>query len=141
MRLGTMLSDVTRALFQEPVTEKYPFERTDAPLRYRGRLDWNPESCVGCQLCVKDCPSSALELVILDRKAKRFVLTYHMDRCTFCAQCVHSCRQGSISLCCDEWELAATSKEPFTLRFGDAEDVRLVLEGKTDADVAATAPE
>lgn len=138
MRIGTMLSDVARGLFQVPVTEKYPFERTEAPSRFRGRLHWNPETCVGCQLCVKDCPSAALELIVLDRKAKRFVLTYHMDRCTFCAQCVHSCRQGSISLSNEEWELAATSKEPFTLRFGDAEDVRLVLEDRTDA-VAATA--
>ena len=32
MRLGTMLKDVIGALFQKPITQKYPFERTPVDL-------------------------------------------------------------------------------------------------------------
>ena len=91
-KLGTMLGDVMRSLFRSPATELYPFVRKPSPDRLRGKLVWEPEKCAGCMLCVKDCPSDAIELIVLDKVKKRFVLRYHADRCTFCAQCVVSCR-------------------------------------------------
>ena len=87
-----MLKDVIGALFLKPVTQKYPFERTQPSERLRGKLVWDPEKCTGCALCVKDCPSDAIEMVVNDKQNKNFVLRYHMDRCTFCAQCVQNCR-------------------------------------------------
>jgi formate hydrogenlyase subunit 6/NADH:ubiquinone oxidoreductase subunit I len=130
MKLGAMLSDVTTSLFKHPVTERYPFERREAPQRLRGLLCWDATECVGCGLCAKDCPANAIEVTIIDRKAKKFVLAYHADRCTFCAQCVHSCRQGCLEMSNQEWELAALTKEPFLLYYGDPEDVELVLAGE-----------
>jgi formate hydrogenlyase subunit 6/NADH:ubiquinone oxidoreductase subunit I len=130
MKLGTMLGDVTNSFFRKPVTEKYPFERREAPERYRGHLDWEKESCTGCGLCVMDCPAAAIELLMIDKKAKRFVLRYHVDRCTFCAQCVYSCRQGSLKLSNNVWELAALSKGPFTANWGSEEDIAEVLKAK-----------
>ncbi len=127
MRIGAMLSDVSTSLFRRPVTEKYPFERLAAPARLRSLLQWSSGTCTGCNLCAKDCPANAIEVLVLDKKAKRFVLRYHVDRCTFCAQCVHSCRQGSLEMAHDRWELAALSKEAFLLHYGDPSDVELVL--------------
>ena len=46
-------------------------------------------------------------------KAKQFNFTYYSDRCTFCAQCVHSCRAGSLEMLSDEWELADFSLDSF----------------------------
>lgn len=129
MKIGTMLSDVSRSLFRRPVTEKYPFERQEAPERLRGRLFWDGERCTGCGLCAKDCPANAIEMIVLDRASKRFVLRYHIDRCTFCAQCVHSCRQGCLEMSNEVWELAALSKEPFDLYYGNEADVEHVLAG------------
>jgi formate hydrogenlyase subunit 6/NADH:ubiquinone oxidoreductase subunit I len=108
-----MLGDIVRSFFQRPATQKYPFERSQPPSRLRGALIWNPEKCSGCGLCVKDCPSDALEVIILDRPAKRFVVRYHADRCTFCAQCVQNCRFKCIELSNKQWELAALNKEAF----------------------------
>ncbi len=129
MKLATMLGDVMHSLVRKPVTERYPFERKEAPQQLRGRVAWDPQKCTGCTLCVKDCPSRALELITIDKAAKRFVMLYHLDRCTYCAQCVESCRFDSLSMSHDQWELAALTKEPFAIYFGRKEDVA-TLQGK-----------
>ena len=127
MRPAMMFLDITKSLFRQPVTERYPFERHPTPERLRGRLVWEPASCTGCGLCAKDCPADAIQMIVLDKKAKRFVMEYHVDRCTYCGQCVYSCRQGCLSMSSDAWELSALSREPFTLRFvsneADAEEL------------------
>ena len=127
MKVGTMLQDIVTSLFHRPVTEQYPFEKRPAPPRTRGMLHWDPEKCTGCGLCNKDCPANALELITIDKKAKQFVLRYHPDHCTFCGQCVESCRFGCIEMSSEEWELAATNKEPFTVTYGRDEDIETML--------------
>ncbi len=128
MKLAALFKDAFRALFQHHVTEQYPFERRLAPERLRGALKWNPELCTGCALCSKDCPSNAIELIVIDRVKKQFVLRYHADRCTFCAQCVQNCRFKCIEMSNDQWELAARSKAPFTVYYGDTADVSALME-------------
>jgi NAD(P)H-quinone oxidoreductase subunit I len=122
-----MLKDISLAFVQQPVTERYPRTRRPTPEKLRGHLHWNPDNCTGCGLCVTDCPSAALALIVLDKKARRFVLHYQVDRCTFCAQCVQSCRHGCLWLAADEWELAALKKDDFEVYFGEEEDVREAL--------------
>jgi len=134
MKIGTMLKDVSSALMQSPATERYPMTRRPAPDRLRGRLCWNPEKCTGCELCVMDCPSGSIHLMVLDKKARRFVLCYHLDQCTFCAQCVQSCRHGCLEMSAGDWELASLSKDVFTLYYGEDEDVKAVLAGAVAAD-------
>lgn len=136
-KLGVMLKDVWCAFWQRPVTERYPFERHTAPARLRGALHYNPEKCTGCGLCVKDCPSQAIELIELDKKNKRFVLRYDVDRCTFCAQCVQNCRFDCMAMSNEQWELASVNKEPFTIYYGNETDIQAVLERFTQSDVKA----
>lgn len=132
MKIGAMFGDVLESLVKSPATERYPYERHDAPARLRGKLLWHRETCTGCQLCVKDCPADAIEVITIDRKAKRFVMRYHVDRCTFCGQCVSSCRQNCITLTSDSWELAALDRDAFTLDYGDDADVQAFLEGRIE---------
>ncbi len=138
MKIGSMLGDIVSSLFKKPATEKYPFERQPAPENLRGKLHWDPEKCSGCQLCVKDCPSDALELIVLDKANKRFVMRYDVDRCTFCNQCVMSCRFDCLDLSDKEWELAALTKEPFTVYYGKDEDVEFLLERAAQAGADCT---
>ncbi len=138
MKIGTMLGDVWRALWQKPVTQKYPFERIEAPKRLRGKLVWDPEKCTGCNLCSKDCPADAIEMITIDKKAKRFVMRYHLDRCTYCAQCVTSCRFNCINMSDEQWELAATSKTPFEVNYGRDEDLAEALAKFAGADAVST---
>lgn len=128
MTIGSMLGDVVKSFFKKPVTEKYPFVRQEAPENLRGKLVWEPEKCTGCMLCVKDCPSNALELIVLDKVNKRFVMKYNLDQCTFCAQCVINCRFSCLNMSEEQWELASTKKEPFEVYYGREEDVKFLLE-------------
>jgi formate hydrogenlyase subunit 6/NADH:ubiquinone oxidoreductase subunit I len=124
MKISSMLWDMVESLFRSPVTQKYPFERLDAPERLRGKLVWNPEKCTGCGLCNKDCPSDAIELITIDKATKRFVVRYHMDRCTYCAQCVQNCRFKCMGMSNEQWELASLNKEPFTIYYGTEDNIK-----------------
>jgi len=126
-----MFSDISRALFRKPATENYPAVRQLNPPRLRSFLKWNQQACTGCSLCAMDCPANAIKVTIIDRKEKRFVFSYRPDMCLFCGQCVESCRQGSLSMVNDMWELASLDKKPFFVNFGDVDDLTKVLAGNT----------
>jgi formate hydrogenlyase subunit 6/NADH:ubiquinone oxidoreductase subunit I len=133
MKFGLMFPDISKSLFRRPATENYPSVRPENPDRLRSLLLWSPESCTGCGLCAMDCPANAIQVTMLDKKEKRFVLTYHVDQCTFCGQCVISCRQGSLSMANDQWELAALDKKPFTMYFGDKDEIKKILAGEPES--------
>lgn len=128
MKIGTMLKDVFESFFKKPATQGYPVEKVETSERFRGKLEYNPSACTGCCLCTKDCPSNAIELVTLDRAAKRFVLKYHMDRCVYCGQCVTNCKFKCMSMSNQDWELAALKKEAFEVYYGNENDIATMLE-------------
>jgi len=89
-----LIPNIFSVFFSKPETEKYPFEKTHIPERYRGRVNIREENCVGCSLCVLDCPASALEI---EKESKtKFRLMHYRDRCTYCGQCEQSCRFDAI---------------------------------------------
>ena len=117
MKVSTLLGNMLHSLFIRPATHRYPQVRTVVSDRLRGRLVWTSIGCTGCSLCVKDCPAYALQLIDVDRASKRFKMRYHVDRCTFCGQCVQSCRFNCIELVHDQWELAVVNREAFTIEY------------------------
>jgi formate hydrogenlyase subunit 6/NADH:ubiquinone oxidoreductase subunit I len=132
MKIGSMVGDILKSLFKKPATIHYPAEKIRAPERYRGQLFWEPEKCTGCQLCIKDCPSNAIELLVIDKVNRRFVMRYDIDKCTYCAQCIESCRLKCLNMDSQQWELASTHKQPFTVYYGKDEDIDLILARDTD---------
>ena len=127
MTFGTMLSDIWTSFFRQPVTQRYPFERLEAPASFRGKLVWTAGKCNGCCLCARDCPSNALELITIDKKAKQFVMRYHADRCVYCAQCVQNCRLECLGMSHDQWENAAFTRQDFTVHYGSEADIEHIL--------------
>jgi formate hydrogenlyase subunit 6/NADH:ubiquinone oxidoreductase subunit I len=107
IRPGMMLHEVLKELLRRPATLLYPAEKSPMPPRFRGKLAFRAEKCVGCRLCEKDCPSDAIEIVKLGDKLFDAILS--MDRCVFCGQCVDSCNQGALEIT-DEYELASPDK-------------------------------
>ncbi len=66
---------------------------------FRGRLEYDFQSCTGCGLCSKVCPANAIELYsaeINSKKTKRVVI--YLTRCTFCKECVDICPRNSITM-------------------------------------------
>lgn len=128
MRVGSMFKDILGSFFSAPVTEKYPIEKPETADRFRGKLYFDPAKCTGCNLCSKDCPANALEIVIIDRAAKRYVARYNVAHCIYCGQCVQSCKFKCIHMSKNDWELASLDKESFEVNYGREEDIAALLE-------------
>jgi formate hydrogenlyase subunit 6/NADH:ubiquinone oxidoreductase subunit I len=127
VKIGTMLNDIVESFFKKSATQLYPAVKITPPDRYRGELHFSPKACTGCAICVKDCPSQAIELTILDRAAKRYVLKYHRDRCVYCGQCVVNCKFKCLGMSHEDWEHATLEKQ-FTAYYGNEADVAQLLE-------------
>jgi formate hydrogenlyase subunit 6/NADH:ubiquinone oxidoreductase subunit I len=127
MKIGAMLGDIVGSLFKKPVTEMYPFTRKPTPKKLRGRVVYDAAKCIGCGFCVRECPANALELIIIDRASRRFVMKYNLNRCIYCDQCNTVCRPKCIGLSSEQWELAALTRELFIELMGKQEDVQSIL--------------
>jgi formate hydrogenlyase subunit 6/NADH:ubiquinone oxidoreductase subunit I len=63
------------------------------PPQFRGKIAYDRENCTGCQLCVKICPTRAIEFLPEEKKIKVFI-----SRCCFCAQCVDICPVHTLAM-------------------------------------------
>lgn len=116
-RPGKMIKEVLSSIFKKPATINYPEEKMDMPERFRGKLKFYPERCVGCKLCMKDCPTNALNIV--KTPDNKFIAEIDLGRCIYCAQCVDSCLKKALESTPDV-ELAEL----------DAGKLRVVLNGE-----------
>jgi hydrogenase-4 component H len=105
MKLGAMLPEILRHLFKKPATVFYPFEPVPAAKNYRGKPVMDPMKCIGCQRCVKDCPSEAIEINKAyevtspeGKPIRKFAMTLYIDRCTHCGQCAETCPVKAIHI-------------------------------------------
>ena len=91
-----LLPNIVQAFFLKPETINYPGAPAEITHGFRGSVRANAHQCIGCSLCVRDCPAQALEL---KRESKDcFRLIHYRDRCTYCGQCELSCRYDAIFL-------------------------------------------
>jgi glutamate synthase (NADPH/NADH) small chain len=109
---GSFLSPfkAVQYLFKKPRTLRYPFERKEPALRYRGfhLNDW--DKCTGCGNCADICPNEAVTMVEMPEiepkpgeKNERPKLDY--GRCCFCGLCVDICPAGSLRLSRDYFHI------------------------------------
>jgi formate hydrogenlyase subunit 6/NADH:ubiquinone oxidoreductase subunit I len=103
-RPGKMIAEVLESLFKKPATSSYPFgPKTGMPKDFRGKLKFTPEKCIGCKMCMRDCPSGAI--TIKPAGEKKFLAEIDLAKCVYCAQCVDSCPKKALEAT-GEFELA-----------------------------------
>ncbi len=111
---GKMIMMVLGSLFKKPATTKYPFEPAQVPERFRGDLKFDPSKCIGCLLCVKDCPSNAIAIKKLGDK--KFELDIDLGKCIYCGQCADSCLKKALTIT-PKFELAQTERDKLKVTF------------------------
>ena len=123
MNPGRMMFEVLRSIFKKAATIKYPYKKFDMPDKFRGKLKFYPERCIGCKLCMRDCPTNAI--TINKTGEKQFEAVIDLGRCIYCAQCVDSCLKKALESTKDV-ELAQLDGGKLKVAFG--------TESKNDAE-------
>ena len=111
---GKMISEVLSHVAKKPATDAYPFGEPYVPKGLRGAIKFFADKCVGCKLCMKDCPAEAITINKVGDK--QFEATFALDRCLYCAQCVYSCNKGALASS-SEFELAALDRADLKVTF------------------------
>ncbi|XP_028052110.1 uncharacterized protein LOC114256654 [Camellia sinensis] len=92
-----------------PVTIQYPYEKWITSERFRGRIHFEFDKCIACEVCVRVCP---IDLPVVDWKLetdirKKRLLNYSIDFgiCIFCGNCVEYYPTNCLSMT-EEYELS-----------------------------------
>lgn len=116
IRPGKMMQQVLRSLFKKPATINYPLVKTDMPDKFRGKLIFHPEKCIGCKLCMRDCPANAIQI---KKVGDKFEAEIDLGKCIYCGQCVDSCMKKALEMT-KEFELASLERKNLKVTLNDA---------------------
>lgn len=105
---GKMTREVLRWVARKPATVNYPTVKAIKPAGFRGKLEFYPEKCINCKLCMRDCPALAIEITKVAEK--QFDCQFSFDRCLFCGQCVETCPKKALGMT-REFELASADRK------------------------------
>jgi NAD(P)H-quinone oxidoreductase subunit I len=108
--IGQGLSVTFDHMQRRPITVQYPYEKLIPSERYRGRIHFEFDKCIACEVCVRVCP---INLPVVDwemnkESKKKQLKHYSIDFgvCIFCANCIEYCPTNCLSAT-EEYELAA----------------------------------
>lgn len=107
--IGQGLSVTFDHMRRRPITVQYPYEKLIPSERFRGRIHFEFDKCIACEVCVRVCP---INLPVVDwqfnkESRKKQLKHYSIDFgvCIFCGNCVEYCPTNCLSMT-EEYELA-----------------------------------
>ena len=121
---------------RRPVTVQYPYEKLIPSERYRGRIHYEFDKCIACEVCVRVCPINlpVVDWVMNKETKKKELRNYSIDFgvCIFCGNCVEYCPTNCLSMT-EEYELATFDRH--SLNFDNIALGRLPTNVTTDPSV------
>ncbi|KEF42507.1 MAG: NADH dehydrogenase [Cyanobium sp. CACIAM 14] len=125
-------------LRRRPITVQYPYEKLIPSERYRGRIHYELDKCIACEVCVRVCPINlpVVDWVMNKATKKKELRNYSIDFgvCIFCGNCVEYCPTNCLSMT-EEYELAAFDRH--SLNYDNVALGRLPTSVTTDPSVFA----
>ena len=123
---------------RRPITVQYPYEKLIPSERYRGRIHYEFDKCIACEVCVRVCPINlpVVDWVMNKETKKKDLRNYSIDFgvCIFCGNCVEYCPTNCLSMT-EEYELASFDRH--SLNFDNVALGRLPTSVTTDPSVQA----
>ena len=123
---------------RRPVTVQYPYEKLIPSERYRGRIHYEFDKCIACEVCVRVCPINlpVVDWVMNKETKKKELRNYSIDfgACIFCGNCVEYCPTNCLSMT-EEYELSTFDRH--NLNYDNVALGRLPTSVTTDPSVKA----
>ena len=121
---------------RRPITVQYPYEKLIPSERYRGRIHYEFDKCIACEVCVRVCPINlpVVDWVMNKETKKKELRNYSIDfgACIFCGNCVEYCPTNCLSMT-EEYELASFDRH--SLNYDNVALGRLPTSVTTDPSV------
>ena len=115
MRLPKLreLKEAVTAVFSPRFTTRFPAEPCVVPEGFRGKPEFDLDTCIGCGACVNVCPTPRCLTMVDDLEADPPVrkITHRFDACIFCGNCEDNCTTETGIKLSDKWDLATMDKE------------------------------
>ena len=115
MRLPKLreLKEAVTAVFSPRFTTRFPAKPCIVPERYRGKPEFDLDTCIGCGACVNVCPSPGCLSQVDDLESNPPVrkITHRYDNCIFCGNCEENCTIETGIKLSNQWDLATLNRE------------------------------
>ena len=104
---------VSSTLFGRRFTTRFPAVPCEVPEKYRGKPEFDLDSCIGCGACVNVCPTPDCLTMVDDLEANPPVrrITHRYDTCIFCGNCEANCTTEDCIKLSNRWDLATLNRE------------------------------
>ena len=63
------------------------------PDKFRGKIVYDRDTCIGCRMCIRVCPANAIEFLPETKRIRIWV-----TQCIFCSQCNDICPKDCLSM-------------------------------------------
>ncbi len=107
--IGQGLSVTFDHMRRRPVTVQYPYQKLIPSERFRGRIHFEFDKCISCEVCVRVCPINLpvvdweFDQAIKKKKLKHYSIDFGV--CIFCGNCVEFCPTNCLSFT-EDYELS-----------------------------------